>query len=169
MFWRDWVRRCTYTGPYRKQVVRSLLVLKALTFDPTGGQVAAPTTSLPEQLGGVRNWDYRFCWLRDATLSLLALVNSGYTDEASRWRQWLFRAVAGDPSKTQIMYGRGGERRLSEWEVPWLPGYEGAAPVRVGNAAHGQRQLDVYGEVFDALYQARRAGLAPMDDGWRVA
>jgi GH15 family glucan-1,4-alpha-glucosidase len=169
MFWRDWVRRCTYTGPYRKQVVRSLLVLKGLTFEPTGGQVAAPTTSLPEQLGGVRNWDYRFCWLRDATLSLLALINSGYTDEASRWRQWLFRAVAGDPSKTQIMYGLGGERRLSEWEVPWLPGYEGSVPVRVGNAAHGQRQLDVYGEVFDALYQARKAGLAPMDEGWRVA
>ena len=131
--------------------------------------VAAATTSLPEQLGGVRNWDYRYCWLRDATLSLLALLNSGYTEEAARWRQWLLRAVAGDPSKTQIMYGLAGERRLSEWEVPWLSGYEGAAPVRVGNAAHDQRQLDVYGEVFDALYQGRKSGLAPFDHGWRVA
>jgi len=167
--WRDWARRCTYQGPYRKQVIRSLLTLKALTFEPTGGQVAAPTTSLPEQLGGVRNWDYRFCWLRDATLSLLAFMNSGYTEEAASWRQWLMRAVAGDPSKTQIMYGLGGERRLSEWEVPWLPGYEGSTPVRIGNAAHDQRQLDVYGEVFDALYQGRKCGLAPMDQGWRVA
>jgi len=167
--WRDWARRCTYQGPYRKHVVRSLLTLKALTFEPTGAQVAAPTTSLPEQLGGVRNWDYRYCWLRDATLSLLALLNSGYNEEAAQWRQWLLRAVAGDPSKTQIMYGLAGERRLSEWEVPWLPGYEGSTPVRIGNAAHDQRQLDVYGEVFDALYQGRKCGLAPMDQGWRVA
>lgn len=169
MRWHDWARRCTYEGRYRREVVRSLLTLKALTFEPTGGLVAAATTSLPEQLGGVRNWDYRFCWLRDATLSLLALLTSGYTEEAAAWRQWLLRAVAGDPSKPQIMYGLAGERRLTEWEVPWLPGYEGAAPVHVGNAAHGQRQLDVYGEVFDALFQSRRAGLAPMDEGWRVA
>jgi GH15 family glucan-1,4-alpha-glucosidase len=167
-WWHDWARRCSYTGPYKAQVMRSLVTLKALTYEPTGGIVAAPTTSLPEQLGGVRNWDYRYCWLRDATLSLLALINCGYTDEAGAWRRWLLRAVAGVPSETQIMYGLAGERRLTEWEVPWLPGYEGAKPVRVGNAAHGQFQLDVYGEVFDALFQARKHGLAPMEDGWRV-
>jgi GH15 family glucan-1,4-alpha-glucosidase len=167
-WWRDWTRRCSYDGPYREAVLRSLITLKALTYEPTGGIVAAPTTSLPEKLGGVRNWDYRFCWLRDATLSLLALLNCGYTDEAGAWRRWLLRAVAGDPSVTQIMYGLAGERRLTEWEVQWLPGYEGSRPVRVGNAAHGQRQLDVYGEVADALFQARKAGLAPLDDGWRV-
>jgi GH15 family glucan-1,4-alpha-glucosidase len=168
-WWREWTTRCTYTGPYRDAVVRSLIALKALTYEPTGGIVAAPTTSLPERVGGVRNWDYRFCWLRDATLSLLALINCGYTDEAGAWRSWLIRAVAGDPGTTQIMYGLGGERRLTEWEVPWLPGYEGSKPVRVGNAAHGQLQLDVYGEVFDALFQARQAGLAPLEDGWRVS
>ena len=167
-WWREWAKRCTYTGPYRDAVLRSLLTLKALTYEPTGGIVAAPTTSLPEHLGGVRNWDYRYCWLRDATLSLLALVDCGYTDEAGAWRAWLIRAVAGDPGMTQIMYGLGGERRLAEWEVPWLPGYEQSSPVRVGNAAYSQLQLDVYGEVFDALYQAREAGLAPLDDGWRV-
>jgi len=167
-WWHDWAKRCTYHGPYRPQVVRSLVTLKALTYGPTGGIVAAPTTSLPEHLGGVRNWDYRFCWLRDATLALLALVNCGYTDEAGAWRRWLLRTVAGTPGSTQIMYGIGGERRLTEWEVPWLPGYEGSKPVRVGNAAYGQLQLDVYGEVFDALYQARKAGLAQSDDGWRV-
>jgi GH15 family glucan-1,4-alpha-glucosidase len=168
-WWRDWTRRCTYRGPHRDPVIRSLITLKALTYEPTGGIVAAPTTSLPEKFGGVRNWDYRYCWLRDATLSLLAFLNCGYTDEAGAWRRWLLRAVAGDPSEAQIMYGLGGERRLTEWEVPWLAGYEGSKPVRVGNAAHGQRQLDVYGEVFDALFQARKAGLAPFDDGWRVA
>jgi GH15 family glucan-1,4-alpha-glucosidase len=168
-WWREWSKRCTYDGPYRDAVIRSLTALKALTYEPTGGIVAAPTTSLPEHVGGVRNWDYRFCWLRDATLSLLALINCGYTDEAGAWRSWLMRAVAGDPGTTQIMYGLAGERRLTEWEVPWLPGYEGSKPVRVGNAAHGQLQLDVYGEVFDALFQSRQAGLAPMDDGWRVS
>lgn len=168
-WWRDWTRRCAYDGPYRDQVVRSLVVLKALTYEPTGGIVAAPTTSLPEFPGGVRNWDYRYCWLRDATLTLLALLNCGYTDEAGAWRRWLLRAVAGDPSTTQIMYGLGGERRLTEWEVPWLPGYENSKPVRVGNAAHGQFQLDVYGEVFDALFQARGHGLAPIEDGWQVS
>jgi GH15 family glucan-1,4-alpha-glucosidase len=168
-WWHDWAKRCTYVGPYREAVVRSLIILKALTYEPTGGIVAAPTTSLPEHMGGVRNWDYRFCWLRDATLSLLALLNCGYTDEAGDWRRWLMRAVAGDPSTTQIMYGLGGERRLSEWEVPWLPGYQGSKPVRIGNAAHGQLQLDVYGEVFDALFQARKAGLAPLEDGWNVS
>ena len=167
-WWRDWAKHCTYQGPYREAVLRSLITLKALTFEPTGGIVAAPTTSLPEKLGGMRNWDYRFCWLRDATLSLLALLNCGYTEEAGAWRRWLLRAVAGDPSKTQIMYGLGGERRLSEWEVPWLAGYGGSKPVRVGNGAHDQRQLDVYGEVADALFQARKAGLAPHEDGWRV-
>jgi GH15 family glucan-1,4-alpha-glucosidase len=168
-WWRDWARRCTYRGPYRKHVVRSLITLKALTYKPSGGIVAAPTTSLPEKIGGVRNWDYRYCWLRDATLALLALLNCGYTDEAGAWRRWLLRAVAGNPSEAQIMYGLAGERRLTEWEVAWLPGYENSKPVRVGNAAHGQRQLDVYGEVFDALFQARNAGLTPLDDGWRVS
>jgi GH15 family glucan-1,4-alpha-glucosidase len=167
-WWRDWSKRCTYQGPHRDAVLRSLITLKALTYEPTGGIVAAPTTSLPEKLGGVRNWDYRYCWLRDATLSLLALLNCGYTEEAGAWRRWLLRAVAGDPSKTQIMYGLAGERRLAEWEVPWLAGYEGSKPVRVGNGAHDQRQLDVYGEMADAFFQARKAGLAPLDDGWRV-
>jgi GH15 family glucan-1,4-alpha-glucosidase len=168
-WWHDWTKRCTYNGPYRPQVMRSLITLKALTYEPTGGIVAAPTTSLPEFPGGVRNWDYRFCWLRDATMTLLALLNCGYTDEAGAWRRWLLRAVAGDPARTQIMYGLGGERRLTEWEVSWLSGYENSKPVRVGNAAHDQFQLDVYGEVFDALYQARKHGLAQMQDGWRVA
>jgi GH15 family glucan-1,4-alpha-glucosidase len=167
-WWHDWAGRCTYDGEYRDAVVRSLIVLKALTYEPTGGIVAAPTTSLPEHLGGVRNWDYRYCWLRDATLTLLAFINCGYTEEAGAWRRWLLRAVAGDPTETQIMYGLAGERRLTEWEATWLPGYQGAKPVRVGNAAYGQLQLDVYGEVFDALFQARAAGLAPQEDGWRV-
>jgi GH15 family glucan-1,4-alpha-glucosidase len=167
-WWREWTRRCTYSGPYRDAVIRSLMVLKALTYEPTGGIVAAPTTSLPEWIGGIRNWDYRICWLRDATLSLLALLNCGYTDEAGAWRTWLIRAVAGDPEMTQIMYGLAGERRLSEWDVSWLPGYEKSKPVRVGNAAHAQLQLDVYGEVVDALFQARRSGLAVLDESWRV-
>src|SRR3954454_18430080 len=130
-----------------------------MTYQASGGIVAAPTTSLPEQPGGVRNWDYRFCWLRDATLTLLSLINAGHTDEARAWQEWLLRAVAGDPKKTQIMYGLGGERRLEEFEVPWLSGYEASKPVRVGNAAHAQFQLDVFGEVCDAMYQTGRAGL----------
>ena len=167
-WWTDWSRRCTYQGPYREQVLRSLITLKALTYEPTGGMVAAPTTSLPEQLGGVRNWDYRYCWIRDASLSLLALIHCGYLDDAAAWRRWLLRAVAGSPAEMQILYGIAGERRLSEWEVPWLPGYADSRPVRVGNAAHGQRQLDVYGELFDVLFQARQAGLAALDEGWVV-
>jgi GH15 family glucan-1,4-alpha-glucosidase len=148
--------------------MRSLITLKALTYGPTGGIVAAPTTSLPETLGGIRNWDYRFCWLRDATLSLLALMNAGYYEEAGAWRDWLLRAVAGVPAQAQIMYSITGERRLTEWEIDWLPGYEGAKPVRIGNGAHGQLQVDVYGEVMDALYQAHRGGLASSEDGWAL-
>ena len=149
--------RCRRSGA--TIVARSLMVLKALTYAPTGGIVAAPTTSLPEWIGSVRNWDYRYCWLRDATLTLLALLNAGHADEAAHWRRWLLRAVAGDPADLQIMYGVAGERRLSEFELPWLSGYEGSAPVRVGNAASEQLQIDVYGEVMDALYQARMHGL----------
>jgi GH15 family glucan-1,4-alpha-glucosidase len=167
-FWTDWVGKGTITGPHADAVNRSLITLKALTFAPTGGIVAAPTTSLPEQLGGERNWDYRFCWLRDATLTLLALMNSGYYDEARAWRDWLLRAVAGSPNQIQIMYGIAGERRLTEWEVSWLPGYENAKPVRIGNAAHSQVQLDVYGEMMDALHQARRGHLDGVKAGWDV-
>jgi GH15 family glucan-1,4-alpha-glucosidase len=159
VFWRRWSDRCASAGPWTDAVKRSLVVLKGLTYSATGGIVAAPTTSLPEQLGGVRNWDYRFCWLRDATFTLLALMHAGYYDEARRWRDWLFRAVAGSPDQLQIMYAIGGERRLTEWEVPWLPGYEGSAPVRIGNAAVNQLQLDVYGEIVDALYHAQSHGL----------
>jgi len=153
-WWASWMSGCAYRGPYDDAVRRSLVVLKGLTYAPTGGIVAAPTTSLPEQLGGPRNWDYRYCWLRDATITLLALLEGGFVDEAVAWRSWLLRAVAGDPADLQIMYGVAGERRLPEWEVPWLSGYDGAAPVRVGNAAVDQLQLDVYGEVVDALFQA---------------
>jgi len=167
-YWTEWAAKCRHVGPARDVVVRSLITLKALTFAPTGGIVAAPTTSLPEQLGGVRNWDYRYCWLRDATLTLLALMNAGYYDEAQAWRDWLVRAAAGSPEQTQIMYGIAGERRLTEWEVPWLPGYENSRPVRIGNAAHGQLQLDVYGEVMDALHQGRRGGLAASESGWAL-
>jgi GH15 family glucan-1,4-alpha-glucosidase len=149
-------------------VRRSLITLKALTYAPTGGIVAAPTTSLPEHIGGVRNWDYRFCWLRDATLTLLALMGAGYRGEAGAWRQWLVRAVAGAPAQMQIMYGIAGERRLPESELPWLPGYEGSAPVRVGNGAASQLQLDVYGEVMDALHQACKAGLDGSEAAWQV-
>jgi GH15 family glucan-1,4-alpha-glucosidase len=166
--WSKWAKKCKPAGHCSDAIMRSLITLKALTYWPTGGIVAAPTTSLPEQLGGVRNWDYRFCWLRDATLTLLALMNGGYSDEALSWREWLLRAVAGSPEQAQIMYGIAGERRLTEWEVPWLPGYEGAAPVRIGNAAHGQLQLDVFGEMMDALHQARHHGLSASDDGWAV-
>ena len=167
-WWREWSSRCTYQGPWRDAVLRSLITLKGLIYAPTGGVVAAPTTSLPERLGGVRNWDYRFCWLRDATFTLLALLSAGYVDEASCFRDWLLRAVAGAPSQLQIMYGLAGERRLTEIEIPWLPGYEGSAPVRVGNAAYSQLQLDVYGEVMDAMYQARRAGMDSTDPSWAL-
>ena len=165
-FWTEWVTRCASEGEWSDAVVRSLVTLKALTYVPTGGIVAAPTTSLPEQLGGARNWDYRYCWLRDATLTLLALMNAGYYDEARCWRDWLLRAAAGSPSQLQIMYGLAGERRLPELEVPWLPGYERSSPVRIGNAAHGQLQLDVYGEVMDALHQARRGSLDASEADW---
>jgi GH15 family glucan-1,4-alpha-glucosidase len=158
-FWRDWSGRCTPVGPWTEAVRRSLLTLKALSYEPTGGIVAAATTSLPELIGGPRNWDYRYCWLRDATLTLLAFIHLGYQDEARAWRDWLLRAVAGTPAQIQIMYGIAGERRIPEWEVAWLPGYEGSRPVRVGNAAAAQIQLDVFGEIADALYQARRGGL----------
>jgi GH15 family glucan-1,4-alpha-glucosidase len=167
-WWTDWSARCTYAGPWRAQVQRSLIVLKALTYAPTGGIVAAPTTSLPEHIGGVRNWDYRYCWLRDATLSLYALLLGGYVDEAREWRAWLLRAAAGKPEQIHIMYGLGGERRLPELELPWLPGYEGSAPVRIGNAASTQLQLDVYGEIVDAMHLALRSGLPPDGDATRV-
>jgi GH15 family glucan-1,4-alpha-glucosidase len=157
-FWETWTARCTYQGEHADAVIRSLITLKALTYQPTGGIVAAATTSLPEDLGGVRNWDYRYCWLRDATITLEALLRTGYTEEAQAWRLWLCRAVAGDPQDVQIMYGVAGERRLIEWEADWLPGYEGSAPVRIGNAAVSQRQLDVYGEVIDALTLGRLSG-----------
>jgi GH15 family glucan-1,4-alpha-glucosidase len=167
-FWTEWIARCGASGPYDKVVKRSLITLKALTYAPTGGMVAAPTTSLPEHIGGARNWDYRFCWLRDATLTLLALMNAGYYDEAKAWREWLLRAVAGRPHQAQIMYGIGGERRLTEWMVDWLPGYRGSQPVRIGNAAFGQLQLDAYGEVMDALHQARHGGLSSSGSGWAM-
>lgn len=158
-WWRDWSRRCTYRGEWKSAVMRSLITLKALTYLPTGGIVAAPTTSLPEQLGGARNWDYRYCWLRDASFTLSALLQCGYQEEAAAWRQWLLRAVAGRGSELQIMYGVAGERRLTEMELPWLPGYESSKPVRVGNAASQQFQLDVYGEVLETLHLARGQGL----------
>lgn len=166
--WRQWSERCTYEGRWRDTVVRSLITLKALVYAPTGGIVAAPTTSLPEQQGGVRNWDYRYCWLRDAAYTLNALLLTGYHDEATAWREWLLRAVAGCPEDLQILYSVTGERRLEEYECPWLPGYEGAAPVRVGNAASKQFQLDVYGEVMDTLHIARAVGLVPEPAAWRI-
>jgi GH15 family glucan-1,4-alpha-glucosidase len=162
-FWQDWVAQCTYHGPYREAVVRSLITLKALTYAPTGGIVAAPTTSLPEAIGGSRNWDYRFTWLRDAAITLSSLLRTGYREEAQAWREWLLRAVAGDPQNLQIMYGIAGERELGETELDWLPGYENSRPVRVGNGAAGQLQLDVYGEVTEALYLAHMTGLARND------
>jgi GH15 family glucan-1,4-alpha-glucosidase len=167
-WWRNWSARCTYQGDYAEAVGTSLRVLKALTFGPTGGIVAAPTTSLPEWPGGPRNWDYRYCWLRDATLTLYAFMLAGYIEEASAWREWLLRAAAGDPGCLQIMYGVGGERRLAEYEIPWLSGFAGSRPVRVGNAAHEQLQLDVYGEVSDAMLQARRLGIAPDRWAWSL-
>ncbi|RYI32854.1 MAG: glycoside hydrolase family 15 protein [Acetobacteraceae bacterium] len=167
-FWLEWSGRCGYNGPWRGPVMRSLLTLKALTAASTGGIVAAPTTSLPEQLGGSRNWDYRYCWLRDATLTLVALMEGGYYDEAQAWRGWLHRAVAGDARDLQIMYGIAGERRLSEWSPGWMPGYQGAFPVRIGNAASEQLQLDVYGEVMDVLHLARLSGLSEPPSAWSL-
>ncbi|MHA7958990.1 glycoside hydrolase family 15 protein [Streptomyces sp. L500] len=166
--WRAWADRCPLRGPYREAVLRSLLTLKALTYGPTGGIVAAPTTSLPEEIGGVRNWDYRYCWLRDSTLTLETLLALGYEDEARAWRDWLLRAVAGDPADLQTMYGLAGERRLPESELDWLPGYERSYPVRVGNLAAGQLQLDVYGEVLDSLHAARRGGLGDRPHEWNI-
>jgi GH15 family glucan-1,4-alpha-glucosidase len=167
-WWREWSGRSTYRGLWADPVERSLITLKALTYEPTGGIVAAPTTSLPEFLGGVRNWDYRYCWLRDAALTLDALMGAGYVAEATRWRDWALRAVAGGPEDLQIMYGIGGERRLDEYELHWLKGYEDSRPVRVGNAASGQLQLDVYGEITDAMFRARQLGMPPAPDGSNV-
>ncbi len=166
--WRDWSLRCCYQGRWREPVMRSLLTLKALIYEPTGGIVAAPTTSLPERAGGVRNWDYRYCWLRDATFTLNALLLAGYTEEALAWQDWLMRAVAGSPADMQILYSVTGERRLEETELAWLPGYGNAVPVRVGNAAATQFQLDVYGEVMDTLHLARAAGQTPQPHVWRI-
>lgn len=166
--WRAWASQCDYDGPWRDRVVRSLITLKALTFQPTGGIIAAPTTSLPEQAGGVRNWDYRYCWLRDATFTLLSLMQAGYREEAKNWRDWLVRAVAGHPSQLQPLYSVTGGHRLDEWELPWLPGYGGAQPVRVGNGAFSQLQLDAFGEVLDALHHARRCDLAPSEAAWAL-
>ena len=167
-YWREWSAKCRPAGRWSEAVRRSVITLKALTYAPTGGIVAAPTTSLPECLGGKRNWDYRFCWLRDATLTLLGSMHAGYLEEAQAWREWLLRAVAGSPDQLQIMYGIGGERRLTEWEVPWLPGYAQSKPVRIGNAAHIQLQLDVFGELADVHYQARRGGVAGDESGWSL-
>jgi GH15 family glucan-1,4-alpha-glucosidase len=166
-YWQQWLEQCTYDGQWREAVVRSLITLKALTYAPTGGIVAAPTTSLPEQLGGVRNWDYRFCWLRDATMTLQALMYAGFEVEARDWRRWLLRAIAGDPVELQIMYGVAGERRLPEYQADWLPGYDGN-PVRIGNEAVDQFQLDVYGEVMDALFQARTTGFGAGASTWAL-
>jgi GH15 family glucan-1,4-alpha-glucosidase len=165
-FWRDWSAQCTCTNRWRQPVQRSLLTLKALTHATTGGIIAAPTTSLPEQLGGQRNWDYRYCWLRDAAFTLVALMSAGYFEEAQAWRAWLQRSVAGSPDQIQIVYGLSGERQLLEWDVPWLPGYHGAAPVRIGNAAAGQLQLDVFGELVGAISEARQHFLAPVASAW---
>ena len=162
-WWREWSGRCTYEGPHEEDVLRSLITLKALTYVPTGAIVAALTTSLPEEIGGERNWDYRFCWLRDGSFTLAPLVQSGYMDEAVAWRDWLSRAIAGDPSQLQLMYGIGGEHRLTELELPWLSGYEGSKPVRIGNAASEQFQLDIFGEVLAVLYRAFELGLPPRD------
>jgi GH15 family glucan-1,4-alpha-glucosidase len=167
-WWGDWASKCTYDGPDRETVIRSLITLKALTYMPTGGIVAAPTTSLPEKIGGVRNWDYRICWVRDASFTLYALANAGYLGEAEAWRRWLQRAVAGTPETLQIMYAIDGRRRINEIELPWLAGYEGSKPVRVGNAAYEQFQLDVFGELAATMYECRKAGLETTYDGWAV-
>ena len=164
-FWRQWIAQCTYSGPWSEAVHRSLITLKALIYKPTGGIIAAPTTSLPEKLGGHRNWDYRYCWLRDASLTLLMLMDTGYYSEAAEWQNWLLRAVAGSPDQVQIMYGIAGERQLPEWEIPWLPGYEGTKPVRAGNAAAEQLQLDIYGEIAGALHHARAGRLRRNEPG----
>src|SRR5262249_55644784 len=166
--WSRWTARCDAGESWPDATRRSLLTLKTLSYAPTGGIIAAPTTSLPEQFGGPRNWDYRYCWLRDATLTLLALMNGGYYEEANAWRGWLVRAVAGSPDQMQIMYGIAGEHRLTEWEVPWLPGYEDSRPVRIGNAAYQQLQIDVYGEVMDALHLARVGGLGADNFSWAL-
>jgi GH15 family glucan-1,4-alpha-glucosidase len=166
--WRDWAKRCRYQGQWEEAVTRSLLTLKALTYAPTGGIAAAATTSLPERLGGVRNWDYRFCWIRDATFALYALLISGYTDEAAAWREWLLRAAAGDPASLQIMFTLHGGRRMPEYKLPWLAGFAGSRPVRIGNAASEQFQLDVYGELIDSFHTARKFGIEPTEDAWRV-
>jgi GH15 family glucan-1,4-alpha-glucosidase len=166
--WRLWTSRASVEGPYRDAVIRSLITLKMLTYFPTGGIVAAPTTSLPEEIGGVRNWDYRYCWIRDATLTLYALMAGGYRDEAHAWREWLLRAAAGKPEEMQIMYGVAGERHLQERELPWLRGYEGSSPVRIGNLAHSQLQLDVYGELMDVFYTAEKMDLEPNPDAWAL-
>ncbi len=166
--WREWSARCRPAGPWSEAVRRSAITLKALTYAPTGGIVAAATTSLPEAIGGERNWDYRICWLRDATLTLLALLRAGYGEEALAWRDWLLRAAMGSPAQVQVMYGVAGERDLREWELDWLPGYEGSRPVRVGNAAHEQLQVDVYGELLDALHQARRHGIPISPAAWAL-
>jgi GH15 family glucan-1,4-alpha-glucosidase len=167
-WWSEWANRCTAKGRWSDAVIRSLITLKALTYRPTGAIVAAPTTSLPEEFGGVRNWDYRYCWVRDATFTLLALLNGGYTEEAQEWREWLVRSVAGRPDQARLMYGLTGERRLPEMELPWLPGFESSRPVRIGNAASSQFQLDVFGEILDATHQAWKMGVPPSDDAWRV-
>jgi GH15 family glucan-1,4-alpha-glucosidase len=167
-YWQEWAGHCTYRGEWREAVMRSLITLKALTYQPSGGIVAAATTSLPESVGGVRNWDYRFCWLRDATMTLTSLMAAGFEQEAREWREWLLRAMAGDPPALQIMYGPGGEARLPELELPWLAGYEGSQPVRTGNAAVEQFQLDVYGEVMDALHKARELGIEPHPSAWAL-
>ena len=167
-YWRDWAGRCAYQGRWREAVVRSLLTLKAMTYAPTGAIVAAPTTSLPESLGGVRNWDYRFCWIRDASFTLDAFMAGGYIDEARAFRDWVVRTVAGDPADMQIMYNLFGARRLTEFELDWMPGYEGSKPVRVGNAASGQFQLDVYGEYVSCWYMARKMGLQVRSEVWPV-
>jgi GH15 family glucan-1,4-alpha-glucosidase len=167
-YWTDWVSSCTYAGEWREAVVRSLLTLKALSYAPTGGIVAAPTTSLPEQFGGVRNWDYRYCWLRDAAVTLLALTRAGFREEARGWHSWLLRAIAGDVAELQAVYGIAGERRLTELELPWLSGFEGSKPVRIGNAAADQFQLDLYGEVVNTIHEARRAGLEDDGEVWSL-
>ncbi|HVU35590.1 MAG TPA: glycoside hydrolase family 15 protein, partial [Opitutaceae bacterium] len=168
LYWKEWCSRCTYNGEWREAVMRSLLTLKALTFAPTGGVMAAATTSLPEEVGGVRNWDYRFCWIRDATFTLFSLMEAGYTEESKAWSEWLLRAVAGDPSQLQIMYGAAGERGLPELELKHLAGYEDSRPVRIGNAASEQFQLDVYGELMDAMHLARHVGIHTGANSWRL-
>ncbi|MEO5969361.1 MAG: glycoside hydrolase family 15 protein, partial [Bdellovibrionia bacterium] len=166
LFWKNWASKCTYHGPWKEEVLRSLITLKALTYQPTGGIIAAPTTSLPEMIGGSRNWDYRYCWLRDATFTLYALLSSGYREEAEKWREWLIRAVAGIPSQMNIVHGIAGEHRLPEIELPWLSGYENSRPVRMGNLAYQQYQLDVYGELMDTLHLGRKNNLNASPESW---